>query len=62
MLWACCNVGAVKLETLDGSYVWDESEEKEVYNRRSYIHCGGFYETCHGIGSDSDGTWYILPK
>ncbi|MBQ6208962.1 MAG: hypothetical protein IJK42_04210 [Prevotella sp.] len=56
--WACCNVGACKSEEYGGYYAWGETEEKEVYNWSTYIHCDGNEDTCHDLGSDISGTEY----
>ena len=56
--WASCNVGATKPEEYGGYYAWGDTNEKEVYNWRSYIHCDGSRETCHDLGSDISGTNY----
>ena len=56
--WADRNVGATKPEDYGGYYAWGETEEKEVYNWSTYIHCDGSSSTCHDIGSDISGTQY----
>ena len=56
--WACCNVGANTPEGYGGYYAWGETEEKEIYDWTTYIHCDGSEETCHDIGSDIAGTEY----
>lgn len=56
--WACCNVGATTPEGYGGYYAWGETEEKEIYDWTTYIHCDGSMETCHDIGSDITGTKY----
>ncbi len=56
--WASCNVGATKPEEYGGYYAWGETEEKEVYDWSTYIHCDGSEETCHDLGSDISGTEY----
>ncbi|MBR5061243.1 MAG: hypothetical protein IKX24_03775 [Prevotella sp.] len=56
--WASCNVGATKPEEYGGYYAWGETEEKEIYNLSTYIHCDGSYETFHDLGSDISGTEY----
>ena len=56
--WAPWNVGASKPEEYGGYYAWGETEEKEVYDWSSYIHCDGTEETCHDIGTDIAGTDY----
>lgn len=56
--WASCNVGASKPEEYGSYYAWGETEEKEVYNWSTYIHCDGTYDTCHDLGSDISGTQY----
>ncbi|MBR5061197.1 MAG: hypothetical protein IKX24_03545 [Prevotella sp.] len=56
--WASCNVGATKPEEYGGYYAWGETEEKEVYNWSTYIHCDGSSSTCHDLGSDISGTEY----
>ena len=56
--WAPWNVGASKPEDYGGYYAWGETEEKEVYNWSTYIHCDGSEETCHNIGMDIAGTEY----
>lgn len=54
--WADRNVGASKPEDYGGYYAWGETEEKEVYNWSTYIHCDGSEETCRDIGADIAGT------
>ncbi len=56
--WACCNVGADKPEAYGGYYAWGETEEKDVYNWSTYIHCDGSSSSCHDLGSDIAGTQY----
>ena len=56
--WACCNVGTATPEGCGGYYAWGETEEKEIYDWATYIHCDGSMETCHDIGSDIAGTEY----
>ena len=56
--WADRNVGASKPEDYGGYYAWGETEEKEVYNWSTYIHCDGSFSTCHDIGTDIAGTQY----
>ena len=56
--WACCNVGTNTPEGYGGYYAWGETEEKEIYEWTTYIHCDGSKETCHDIGSDIAGTEY----
>lgn len=56
--WADRNVGASKAEDYGGYYAWGETEEKNVYDWSTYIHCDGSKETCHDIGSDISGTQY----
>ena len=56
--WACCNVGATAPEGNGGYYAWGETEEKEVYDWSTYIHCDGTSSTCHDLGSDISGTEY----
>ena len=56
--WACCNVGTKTPEGYGGYYAWGETEEKEIYDWATYIHCDGSKETCHDIGSDIAGTEY----
>lgn len=56
--WACCNVGADNPEAYGGYYAWGETEEKEVYDWNTYIHCDGSSNTCHDLGSDIAGTQY----
>lgn len=36
--WACCNVGAESPEDYGGYYAWGETEEKDWYDRDTYIH------------------------
>ncbi len=57
-LWANMNVGASKPEGYGCYYAWGETEEKDVYNWSTYIHCDGSIETCHDLGSDIAGTEY----
>lgn len=56
--WANCNVGATKPEEYGGYYAWGETEEKEVYDWSTYIHCDGTVGTCHDIGRDISGSKY----
>ena len=56
--WAPWNVGASKPEDYGGYYAWGETEEKDVYDWSTYIHCDGSEENCHDIGSDIAGTQY----
>ncbi|MBO4316020.1 MAG: hypothetical protein J5867_08690 [Prevotella sp.] len=56
--WASCNVGATKPEEYGGYYAWGETEEKEVYDWSTYIHCDGSSSTCHDLGSNISGTQY----
>lgn len=56
--WACCNVGTNLPEGYGGYYAWSETEEKEIYDWTTYIHCDGSKETCHNLGSDIAGTKY----
>ena len=35
--WACCNVGAEAPEGFGGYYAWGEREEKDVYDKSTYI-------------------------
>ena len=56
--WACCNVGADKPEKNGGFYAWGETEEKEVYDWSTYIHCNGSRNTCNNLGGDIAGTQY----
>ena len=58
MKWASCNMGATKPEEYGGYYAWGETEEKEVYDWSTYIHCNGIWNTCHDLGSDISGTQY----
>ena len=56
--WACCNVGTTTPEGYGGYYAWGETEEKEIYDWTTYIHCDGSMETCHDLGSDIAGSEY----
>ena len=56
--WACCNVGTTIPEGCGGYYAWGETEEKEIYDWTTYIHCDGSMETCRDIGSDIAGSEY----
>ena len=56
--WACCNVGATTPEGEGGYYAWGETEEKEIYDWTTYIHCDGSSETCHDIGPNIAGSEY----
>lgn len=56
--WACCNVGAISPEGYGNFYAWGETEEKEIYDWTTYIHCDGSMETCHNIGSDISRSEY----
>jgi TonB family protein len=35
-LWACCNIGATKPEGYGSYFAWGETEEKDVYNEKTY--------------------------
>ena len=56
--WACCNVGATTPVGLGSYYAWGETEEKEIYDWITYIHCDGSMETCHDLSPDIAGTEY----
>ncbi len=56
--WSCCNVGASAPWEYGGYYAWGETEEKESYSWKNYIHCDGSYDTCHDLGEDIAGTEY----
>lgn len=56
--WACCNVGATSPRQTGGYYAWGETEEKELYDYSTYIHCDGSWETCHYLGDCISGTEY----
>lgn len=56
--WACCNVGASAPEANGGYYAWGETEEKDIYDWSTYIHCDGNDETLHDIGGDIANTQY----
>ena len=57
-LWASANVGATRPEEKGGYYAWGETEEKTEYSWKTYIHCDGYSNTCHNIGSNISGTVY----
>lgn len=56
--WACCNVGATTPEGYGSYFAWGETEEKEIYDWTTYLHCDGSESTCHDLGSDIAGTEY----
>ena len=56
--WASYNVGATKPEEYGGFFAWGETEEKETYTWKNYIHCDGTSITCHDLGSNISGTEY----
>lgn len=57
--WACCNVGASTPEEHGDYFAWGETQPKEVYDWKTYIHCDGISGApCHDIGSDITGTEY----
>ena len=56
--WACCNVGATTPEGYGGYYAWGETEEKDIYDWSTYIHCDGNDDTLHDIGSNIASTQY----
>ena len=56
--WANMNVGASKPEEFGGDYAWGETEVKEEYNWKNYIHCDGSERTCHDLGESICGTEY----
>ena len=60
--WAPWNVGASKPEDFGGYYAWGETEEKEVYDWSTYIHCDGWWDSCHDIGVNIDGTQYDVAQ
>ncbi len=57
-IWSCCNVGASVPWEYGGYYAWGETEEKESYSWKNFVHCDGSYNTCHYIGDDISGTQY----
>ncbi len=56
--WACCNVGDIKPEGFGRYYAWGETEEKDVYDWSTYVHCDGEEGTCYDLGNDIAGTDY----
>ena len=54
--WACCNVGATSPRQKGGYYAWGETEEKNLYDYSTYIHCDGSWDTCHDLGDCISGT------
>ena len=56
--WASYNVGATAPDDHGGYYAWGETEEKEVYELKNYIHCDGDDKTYHNIGENIIGTEY----
>ncbi len=58
ILWASYNIGATKPEDFGGYYAWGETEEKDVYDWISYIHCNGTKETCYNHSMDITNTQY----
>ena len=56
--WACCNVSASVPEDYGGYFAWGETEEKDIYDWSTYIHCDGNNDTLHDIGSDIANTQY----
>ena len=60
--WACCNVGASSPRQCGGYYAWGETEEKELYDYSTYIHCDGTYGTCHDLGESICGTIYDVAR
>ena len=56
--WASYNVGATAPDDYGGYYAWGETEEKEVYELKNYIHCDGDDKTYHNIGENIIGTEY----
>ena len=60
--WAACNIGASKPEEYGDYFAWGETEEKDIYNWRTYIHCDGTEDTCHDLGSDITGTKYDVAR
>ena len=49
--WACCNVGATGPEMNGGFYAWGETEEKEWYQRKTYLHYDADKEIYPGLGN-----------
>ena len=56
--WASCNMGASKPEDSGSYFAWGETEEKDVYNWQTYVHCDGSDETVHDLGSVICATQY----
>jgi len=60
--WACCNVDPTPSKqgpsNNGGYYAWGETEEKDVYDWSTYVHCDGSQETCHDLGESISGTRY----
>ncbi len=56
--WACCNVDATKPEEYGGYYAWGETEEKDVYEWSTYVHCEGTKTTCNNLGPSIANTQY----
>lgn len=56
--WASFNIGASCPEEYGGYYAWGETEEKEIYTWKNYIHCDGSQGSCHDLGDDISGTQY----
>ena len=56
--FACCNIGASVPWEDGGYYAWGETEEKDVYDWSTYVHCDGSKETCHDLGNDISGSPY----
>ena len=57
-IWASCNVGATKPESIGDYYAWGMTEEDEQYDWSTYIHCNGSAASCHYLGQSISGTEY----
>lgn len=59
-LWSCSNIDASSPVNYGNYYAWGETEEKDIYDWNSYIHCDGSCETCHDIGNNISSTQYDI--
>lgn len=60
--WACCNVGATNFTEPGSKFAWGETEEKEIYDFSTYVHCDGHRSDCHKLGVSICGTEYDVAR
>ena len=57
--WASCNLGATKPEEYGDYFAWGETEEKKIYNEKTYVHnVGRLIKSYRNLGGDIAGTQY----